>query len=187
MLSIHKFTNELGRMESNNNYRARNKSGALGRYQFMPPTLNSLQRIYNLPEWVDANYFLNSPNLQDQYFSAHLGDLQSFIDNNNLKVYLNQPVKGSMRFKNLTVPLTEAGLIASMHLAGTGNVKKFLLYGDDPNDGLTALSDYAAYFSNKFPDNQLKAQFAGISIDNSLISGVAFMLAIVLYYIQQKN
>lgn len=179
-----KFKYELGQSESSNNYQAVNPSGALGRYQFMPATLNSLQTIYSLPAWIGKEHFLTSPSLQDLYFEKHLDDLMNYIRNNNLDNYYGVPVVGTMKYKGLQSTFNEAGMLAAMHLAGTGNVKKYFQSGYNPNDGMTSLTDYAAYFSDKFKKTQA---FAGmIPLEDSLLTGIAFMLAIVLYYTQHK-
>ena len=71
-LDKYKYRELLAKMESGNknfpdgNYKATNSIGALGRYQFMPTTLNALKRIYSLPDWKNAGNFLNNPALQDQ-------------------------------------------------------------------------------------------------------------------------
>lgn len=166
-----KYKALLGAMESNNNYNSTNPIGALGKYQFMKPTLNGLKFVYSLPDWKSASYFLNDPELQELYETTLIADTLGFIERNNLKFYLNKPVTGTIRFKNITTPLNIYGMLAASHLAGTTALKEFLQNGTNPNDGNTSLSDYAAYFSSKLQDSLNLFPFV-----------LAFIPAIVLYY-----
>jgi hypothetical protein len=168
-----KYIELLGYMESKNNYSIQNSIGALGRYQFMPNTLNSLQRLYNLPAWNNANYFLSSPGLQDKYINALIDDSLAAIKRNDLEKYLGRQVTGSKRFKTITAPLNLYGMLAAIHLSGVNNLKQFLLIGVNPDDGFTSLSDYAALFSSKL---------TGLSNNIPLL--LAFIPAMVLYYVK---
>lgn len=159
-------------MESGDNYKAKNSIGALGRYQFMPATLNSLKNIYDLPAWYDADYFLSSPILQETYQSALIKDSLKFIDDNNLKTFYGRLVTGSKRFKTITAPLNVYGMLAAMHLAGGKNLVKFLTTGYNPDDGETSLSDYAALFSSKLSNLETIAPVI-----------LAFIPALLLYYL----
>lgn len=176
-LSREKYKTLLGQMESGNenfpdgNYNATNAIGALGKYQFMPTTLNALKRIYNLPDWKNDNYFLSHPELQEVYINALFEDSVNFIRSNNLSAYSGKVVTGRKRFKNITTPINEYGMLAAIHLSGFGNLKRFFTNGHDPDDGLTSLSDYLVYFSSKLS-----------SIANPAIILLAFIPAIVLYY-----
>jgi len=184
MLSDFKY--RLAQMESGGNYQAVNpSSGALGKYQFMPTTLNSLQSLYNLPHWFSSNEFLNHPELQEIYFDSHIQDLTSFIDNNGLRINEGSLVRGSMRFSRINVPVTFYGLLGGAHLAGTGNLKRFFETGYDPNDGQTSLSDYIAYFSKGVPGVNYDPVFAGGATAGGYLLPVvvlAFISIIVLYY-----
>lgn len=171
MFEKNKYKELLGRMESNDNYKAYNPmSGALGKYQFMPTTLNSLKNNYFLPDWIDKNSFLNNPLLQERYEDVLIEDTLNFI-NINLTQYLGLPVTGSKRFKNTLSNVTIYGMLAAAHLSGTGNLQNYFLLGSDPNDGQTSLTDYLAFFSSKISTLNL--------VDPILL---AFMLGIVLYY-----
>ena len=164
-------------MESGNenfpdgNYNATNAIGALGMYQFMPTTLNSLKRIYNLPAWNNDNYFLSHPELQEVYMNALFEDSVNFIRSNNLSAYSGKVVTGSKRFKSITTPINEYGMLAAIHLSGSSDLKRFLLTGYDDNDKYTSLTDYLVYFSSKLS-----------SIVNPAIILLAFIPALVLYY-----
>lgn len=161
----------LGQIESNDDYTIENNIGALGRYQFMPATLNNLELIYSLPSWKNKTYFLSNPSLQDLYIKYLILDTKKFISRNGLEKYYGKPVTGSKRFKSITAPLNIYGMLAASHLSGPTALKNFLLFGTNPNDGYTSLSDYAAYFSNKLNTSL-----------NYLPLLLAFIPAIVLYY-----
>jgi hypothetical protein len=147
-----------------------NSIGALGLYQFMPSTLNNLQRKYNLEEWRNSINFLSNLDLQEKYLRAYVKDTMDFIVANNLEQYLDKEVKGTMRFKGITARLNIYGMIAAAHLAGANNLKKFLTDGTNPNDGFTSLSDYAAFFSQNLRNS------------SNFIFLLAIIPAIVLYF-----
>ena len=104
------FCYDLGFSESSGNYRAVNRLGYLGKYQFGRSTL----------KWVgihNTSRFLNSPLLQEKAFEALISKnkwvLRDYIDKFN-----GQSING--------VKITESGLLAAAHLGGAGNVMKFL-------------------------------------------------------------
>lgn len=147
MFGFFQYKNLLGLMESSNNYKAVSGSGALGKYQFMPTTLNALRKTYNLTHWINQDVFLNSPYLQEMYIGAQIRDSKDFLSNNNLTRFIGSDVTGSKRYHHITVPLSIYGLLAGVHLAGAGNVAGYFETGYDPDDGTTSLSDYMAFFS----------------------------------------
>ncbi len=104
------FCYDLGLSESSGNYRAMNRLGYLGKYQFGRSTLNWVG-IYN------TSRFLNSPLLQEKAFEALISKnkwvLRDYIDK-----FSGQSING--------VRITESGLLAAAHLGGAGNVIKFL-------------------------------------------------------------
>ena len=104
------FCYDLGFSESSGNYRAVNRLGYLGKYQFGRSTLNWVG-IYN------TSRFLNSPLLQEKAFEALISKnkwvLREYIDK-----FDGQSING--------VKITESGLLAAAHLGGAGNVIKFL-------------------------------------------------------------
>jgi hypothetical protein len=189
MINISKYAKALGKKESNNNYKATNSIGALGYYQFMPATLNSLQSLYHIDPWINADYFLSNPSLQELYFDKHILDSQSSIRNYGLSKYYGTTVKGTGNaYKMIVAPLNEYGVLAAMHLGGPGNVKKYLENGIDRNDGATWLSDYAAYFSKLFDGGtNVGTTTASLIGGGGIILPIAFMLGIVLYLYQQNN
>lgn len=104
------FREALGFKESQGNYEAINTLGYIGKYQFGEATLN-LFRIY------DIDLFLKTPQLQEDAFVA----LCSFN-----KWILRKEIEKSVGKKINGIKITESGILAAAHLAGAGNVKKYL-------------------------------------------------------------
>jgi hypothetical protein len=176
--NFRKYSALVGQMESGDinvpnsfNYEAQNSIGALGKYQFMPTTLNGLKDNFNLPDWKNANYFLSNPQLQETYFFNFVNENLAYIKTENLDRFLGKQIQGSKRFPFMVAKLNLYGMLAAAHLSGVGNLKRFLLDGYNPDDGNTSLSDYAVYFSSKIQDNDF---FFSIAL--------AFIPAIALYY-----
>ena len=127
------FLNEIGNYESGNRYKITNRFGYMGKYQFGRSTLKGLG--YN----VTRKEFLNSPVLQEQamldLLSHNKKILQTYID-----YWEGKTVYGKV--------ITESGILAAAHLAGPGNVKKFLRKGENFKDGNgTKLTTYLTHFS----------------------------------------
>lgn len=127
------FLDALGFKESRNNYKVVNSYGYMGRYQFGKATLKGLGFK------VTQEEFLNNPELQEIA-------MQALLEHNKKKLkkyiekYDGEVVHG--------VYVTESGILAAAHLAGQGNVKKFLRSGDEFKDGYgTALTTYMQKFS----------------------------------------
>jgi hypothetical protein len=104
------FKEALAFKESRGNYRKVNRLGYLGKYQFGESTLNRI-RIY------DTRTFLNDPKLQEDAFYA-LCSLNKWILIRDIKRSVGKKING--------VEITESGILAAAHLAGAGNVKKYL-------------------------------------------------------------
>lgn len=104
------FKEAIGFKESAGKYGRVNKYGYLGKYQFGKETLKLLG-IYN------TITFLNTPELQEQAF---------FVNAKRNKWILRKDIKRFVGKKIAGVIITESGILASAHLAGPGNVKRFL-------------------------------------------------------------
>jgi len=110
------FREAVAFKESQGQYDRVNELGYLGKYQFGKTTLNRL-KIYNTKE------FLKTPELQEDAFIA-LCSLNKWILIRDIKRSVGKKING--------VPITESGILAAAHLAGAGNVKKYLRSnGDD--------------------------------------------------------
>ena len=85
-------------------------STLLGKYQFGIGTLQ-LMGVYN------ATRFINDPMLQEKAFHTNIAR-NKWILRRDIKRFDGKRIRG--------VKVTESGILAAAHLAGAGNVKKFL-------------------------------------------------------------
>lgn len=104
------FKEALAFKESQGRYRVVNKLGYLGKYQFGKGTLRRF-KIY------DTTEFLKNPELQEQAFIA-LCKVNKWILRKDISRSVGKQING--------IRITESGILAAAHLAGAGNVKKFL-------------------------------------------------------------
>ena len=111
------FKEAIAFKESRGNYKKVNSLGYLGKYQFGESTLNRI-RIYNTQD------FLNDPKLQEDAFYA-LCSLNKWILIRDIKRSVGKTING--------VEITESGILAAAHLAGAGNVKKYLRSNGEAN------------------------------------------------------
>lgn len=130
-----KFLEDIGFRESSNNYHAVNQFGYLGKYQFGRKTLNALGY-----EDVTNRQFLENHSIQEEAMYALLNHNRKIL-RRQISKYVGQTIAG--------VYITESGLLAAAHLAGPGNVKKFLRKGYEFKDGNgTKMTSYMVKFSN---------------------------------------
>lgn len=104
------FKEALAFKESQGNYFITNTLGYLGKYQFGIGTLQ-LMGVYN------ATQFLNDPMLQEKVFLTNVAR-NKWILRKEIQRYVGQRIRG--------IEITESGILAAAHLAGAGNVKKYL-------------------------------------------------------------
>ncbi len=104
------FKEALAFKESQGRYHIVNSLGYMGKYQFGKSTLHRL-KIY------DPYKFLNDPKLQEEAFVA-LCSLNKWILIRDIKRSVGKTING--------IEITESGILAAAHLAGAGNVKKYL-------------------------------------------------------------
>ena len=107
------FKEALGFKESRGNYATVNIYGYLGKYQLGKNTLK-------LIGIEDSEEFLNNSYLQEQAFNANVSR-NKWILRKDIKRFQGIQIKG--------VQITESGILAAAHLAGAGNVKKYLRSG----------------------------------------------------------
>ena len=130
-----KFLHDIGFRESSNNYHAVNQFGYLGKYQFGRKTLDGLGY-----EDVTNRQFLENHSIQEEAMYALLNHNRRVL-RRQISKYVGQTIAG--------VYITESGLLAAAHLAGPGNVKKFLRKGYEFKDGNgTKMTSYMVKFSN---------------------------------------
>lgn len=128
------FKEALAFRESQGDYFITNTLGYLGKYQFGIGTLQ-LMGVYN------ATRFLNDPILQERVFQTNIAR-NKWILRRDIKRFVGKRIRG--------IEITESGILAAAHLAGPGNVKKYLRsYGNkDVADAYgTNLSKYLKKFS----------------------------------------
>ena len=126
------FLDAIGFRESTNNYKAVNRLGYLGKYQFGQKTLRAIGIS------VSKEEFLDSPMIQEE--AMHL-----LLEHNrkNLKRFIK-------KYNNTTVHgiyVTESGILAAAHLGGAGNIRKWFRKGEDFKDGYgTTITSYMVKF-----------------------------------------
>ncbi len=145
--SFNGFKEAVAFKESQGNYYEVNTLGYLGKYQFGKSTLKRF-KIYN------TQYFLNTPKLQEEAFIA-LCSVNKWILRKDIKRSIGKKING--------IKVTESGILAAAHLAGAGNVKKYLrsngkytfkdAYGSSVQNYLQQFSGYDTSFieANKKP------------------------------------
>ena len=126
------FLGELGHKESSNNYKAVNRLGYMGRYQFGKKTLRSIGIN------VTKHEFLSNPALQEEamerLLEANYKSLKRFIDK-----YEGQTLHG--------VEVTKSGVLAAAHLGGAGTVRKWFRKGSNFKDANgTSITSYMRKF-----------------------------------------
>jgi len=104
------FKEAVGFRESQGKYSKINTLGYLGKYQFGLSTLKRF-KIYN------SYQFIKDAQLQEDAFLA-LCSLNKWILKRDIKRSVGRRING--------IRITESGILAAAHLAGAGNVKKYL-------------------------------------------------------------
>ena len=104
------FKEALGFKESRGNYNIVNDYGYMGKYQFSRATLRMIG-------FKNTDNFLYDTRQQEAAFLAYTS-LNKWVLRNDIKRYAGKTIGG--------VKITESGILAAAHLAGAGNVKKFL-------------------------------------------------------------
>ena len=104
------FKEALGFKESSGSYTVVNRFGYMGKYQFSKSTLKMIG-IYN------SSTFIEDASLQEKAFQAYTSR-NKWILRRDIKRFDGRYIGG--------VKVTESGILAAAHLAGAGNVKKFL-------------------------------------------------------------
>ena len=148
------FTFSMAMHESSDNYRAKNRYGYLGRYQFGLARLTDLgmcERIQGSRGFSNKSFrwctdkgfsetlFLSSHALQDEIFALHVGMHRKYILRRYVD-HIGHRVNG--------VEISLSGAIACFHLLGHGGFKHFL-QGEDTSDANgTMASDYIEDFAN---------------------------------------
>jgi hypothetical protein len=104
------FKEALGFKESRGDYGIVNQYGYMGKYQFAKSTLKMIGI-------TNAETFMEDAELQEKAFKAYT-ERNKWILRRDIKRFAGRYVNG--------VKVTESGILAAAHLAGAGNVKKYL-------------------------------------------------------------
>ncbi|WP_027075768.1 hypothetical protein [Maribacter antarcticus] len=104
------FKEALAFKESKGDYFAVNTFGYLGKYQFGTSTLE-LMGVYS------DQQFLGNPVLQEKVFQINIAR-NKWILRRDIKRFVGKRIRG--------IEITESGMLAAAHLAGAGNVKRYL-------------------------------------------------------------
>jgi len=104
------FKEAVAFKESRGKYHVVNSLGYMGKYQFGRTTLKHF-KIY------DTKEFLNNPELQEKVFRA-LCERNKWRLRNEIEKNVGKKING--------IEITESGILAAAHLAGSGNVKRYL-------------------------------------------------------------
>lgn len=108
--SYNAFKEALAFKESQGDYFVTNTLGYLGKYQFGVETLQLLGV-------TNVTAFLRNPILQEEVFYINLCR-NKWVLRRDIKRFSGRKIAG--------LEITESGILAAAHLAGPGNVKKFL-------------------------------------------------------------
>lgn len=127
------FKEALAFKESQGKYEAINTLGYLGKFQFGISTLELLG-VYN------PDNFLTDPALQEEVFLANTRR-NKWVLRRDIKLFSGKIIDG--------IEITESGILASAHLAGPGNVKRYLRsFGSE--DFADAYGTDISYYMQKF-------------------------------------
>ena len=130
--SHQQFLEAIGHRESSNNYSVVNEFGYMGKYQVGKATLKGLGIN------VTKEEFITNPKLQERAMHMLLSHNRKKLKR-YIKKYEGQIIHG--------VLITESGVLAAAHLAGQGNVRKFLKNGFVFEDGNgTKMTSYMKQF-----------------------------------------
>jgi hypothetical protein len=108
--SFNGFKEAVAFRESGGRYDIISSFGYLGKYQFGKSTLKRFN-IHNM------DHFLENPELQEEAFMA-LCSLNKWILRKEIEKKVGKKING--------IEITESGILAAAHLAGSGNIKQYL-------------------------------------------------------------
>lgn len=126
------FKEALAFKESQGKYQSINTLGYLGKYQFGKSTL----AFYGQE---DTQCFMNDPALQERIF-YHNTARNKWILRRDIKRYVGVKINGIL--------VSESGILAAAHLAGAGNVKKYLRSWGTENFSDAYGTDIEAYLKH---------------------------------------
>lgn len=129
------FKEALGFKESRGDYHVVNDYGYMGKYQFSGSTLRMMG-------FKNIDNFLYDTRQQEEAFYVYVA-FNKWVLRKDIKRYQGKVIGG--------VKVTESGILAAAHLAGPGNVKKFLR-SEGANRFEDANGASIRYYMKKFSD-----------------------------------
>ena len=139
------YKGRMAELESSSSYKALNRYGYMGRYQFGKSTLKGLRKGGYLKisnREMRTKNFLNNPVVQERAMLALTNHNTQVLDNYGLMKYIGQDVGG--------VKITLQGMLSASHLLGPYAVKQFIKSNGKINkqdgNGTTA-KDYMEEFA----------------------------------------
>jgi len=143
--NMREFKYAIAARESSNNWKDYNPYGYIGKFQFGKAAMQSTG--FGHIEFVD---FMNNPSVFPEYDQEKAMDSLLRINEYILRSYITE-FEGELFLDSIKI--TKTGLLAASHLAGPGNVKRFLKTNGryNPQDQMgTRLSDYLITFGAQF-------------------------------------
>jgi len=143
--NMREFKYAIAARESSNNWKDYNPYGYIGKFQFGKAAMQSTG--FGHIEFVD---FMNNPSVFPEYDQEKAMDSLLRINEYILRSYIAE-FEGELFLDSIKI--TKTGLLAASHLAGPGNVKRFLKTNGryNPQDQMgTRLSDYLITFGAQF-------------------------------------
>jgi hypothetical protein len=136
-----KFKQKLASKESTDNYKAVNKKGAIGKWQFTNARLDHYMKENNTR--FTRKDFLDSEQIQEKVYNWHVKNIIDYIEEHKLEKYIGTTINGT--------EITLEGMLAGAHIGGNFGLRKYLKSGGtyNPDDGNTSISDYVKEFGKK--------------------------------------
>jgi hypothetical protein len=141
-----RFAAAMRESESTNDYKAKNRGGYLGAYQFGREALIEVGYKNQKGEWTGINgaaseaAFLNRPSIQDQAFDIWMTGLDRQVNNEGLYRHIGKNIKDK--------PADRFGILAGAHLGGVAGLYDYLeknKHAEDANG--TDIGSYIKKFS----------------------------------------
>ncbi len=127
------------------------RSGALGRYQMLPSTLQDLGWRNSAGSWTDlaARHgvrseadFLGNHGAQETAMSMFLRRVETQLERNGAAARQGATLRG---IGGQEIQLTEAGLVAAAHRRGSGMVARWIAHRSDTPDAPLSAGQRAAF------------------------------------------
>lgn len=139
------YLEKLAMLESSNNYKAINKYGYMGKYQFNKKILKNLIDLNLLKidyKDIEVNNFINNDSLQEVAIRILTAHNHKILRNYGLIKYVGTTIN--------EVEITLNGMLAASHLRGPRAVKKFIesngsINLEDANN--TSVKKYMLHFN----------------------------------------